>query len=99
MHRLDNGRPIRDAMSHAGLSIERLAEKTKEVDPAGYGISRSAIGHMVSTGPSGRDEFERRSADLVALALDKPVTEFFNSTPHVTFSSQQFPHSPENLPQ
>ncbi|MFE2485961.1 XRE family transcriptional regulator [Streptomyces mirabilis] len=78
MHRLDNGKPIRNAMSNAELSIERLAEKTKEVDPAGYGISRSAVGHMVSTGPSGRDEFERRSADLVALALDKPVEELFS---------------------
>lgn len=81
MHRLDNGQPIRDAMSDAGLSIERLAEKTKQVDPAGYGISRSAVGHMVSTGPSGRDEFARRSADLVAKALDRTVTEFFGSTP------------------
>ncbi|MFF4346737.1 XRE family transcriptional regulator [Streptomyces sp. NPDC001530] len=81
MHRLDNGKPIRDAMSHAGLSIERLAEKTKEVDPAGYGISRSAVGHMVSTGPSGRGEFERRSADLVAKALGRPVTDLFGPTP------------------
>jgi hypothetical protein len=77
MHRLDNGQPIRDAMQEAGLSIERLADKTKEADPAGYGISRSAIGHMVSTGPSGRGEFERRSADLVASALERPITELF----------------------
>ncbi|WP_405883553.1 helix-turn-helix transcriptional regulator [Streptomyces sp. NBC_01136] len=77
MHRLDNGQPIRTAMRDAGLSIERLAEKTKEADPAGYGISRSAIGHMVATGPSGRDPFARRSCDLVAKALDKPVEELF----------------------
>ncbi|SDL29143.1 helix-turn-helix domain-containing protein [Streptomyces indicus] len=77
MHRLDNGRNIRDAMQTAGLSIERLSEKTKEVDPAGYGISPSAIGHMVATGPSGRDTCSRRSADLVALALEKPVLELF----------------------
>lgn len=81
MHRLDNGQPIRDAMREAGLSIERLAEKTKQVDPAGYGISQSAIGHMVSTGPSGRDSFARRSADLVALALERPVQELFITTP------------------
>ena len=78
MHRRDTGQPIRDAIADAGLSIERLAEKTKDVDPLGYGISRSAIGHMVSTGPSGRDEFEDRSCDLVARALDKPIEELFN---------------------
>lgn len=81
MHRLDNGQPIRDAIHAAGLSIERLAEKTKKADPAGYGISQSAIGHMVSTGPSGRDSFTTRSADLVARALGKPVAELFTNTP------------------
>lgn len=81
MHRLDNGQPIRDALQEAGLSIERLAEKTKEVDPAGYGISRSAIGHMVSTGPSGRSDFARRSTDLVAAALGRSVEELFAEPP------------------
>ena len=76
MHRRDNGQPIRDAMSEAGLSIEGLAERTRRID--GYGISRSAVGHMVSQGSSGRDEFEDRSCDLVAKALDKPVDQFFS---------------------
>lgn len=81
MHRLDNGQRIREAMQTAGLSIERLAEKTKEVDPAGYGISQSAIGTMVSTGHSGRNSFTARSADLVARALDRPIEELFTNTP------------------
>ncbi|WP_208622191.1 helix-turn-helix domain-containing protein [Streptomyces yunnanensis] len=68
-------------MHEAGLSIQRLAEKTKQVDPAGYGISRSAIGHMVSTGPSGRRVFTRRSVDLVAAALDRSVQELFADSP------------------
>ncbi|MGW0626500.1 XRE family transcriptional regulator [Streptomyces sp. NPDC002758] len=79
MHRLDDGQPIREAIADAGLSIERLAEKTKQVDPLGYGISRSAVGHMVATGPSGRDEFNDRSCDLVARALDKPIKELFDT--------------------
>jgi len=78
MHRLDNGQPIRDAIHAAGLSIERLAEMTKRSDPAGYGISQSAIGHMVSTG---RDSFTARSADLVARALGVSVEELFTNTP------------------
>ncbi|MGW2861850.1 helix-turn-helix domain-containing protein [Streptomyces sp. NPDC001205] len=81
MHRLDNGQPLRNAMKAAGLSIERLAEMTKQADPAGYGISQSAIGHMVSTGPSGRNRFEDRSCDLVARALERPVQEFFGECP------------------
>lgn len=81
MYRLDNGQPIRKAMEEAGLSIEGLADKTKATDPTGYGISRSAIGHMVSTGPSGRERFEDRSCALTAAALGKPVEELFTNTP------------------
>jgi hypothetical protein len=81
MHRLDNGRPIREAMKRAGLNIQRLADKTREADPAGYGIKPATIGHMVATGPSGRDRFEARSCDLVARALDEPVEKFFGHTP------------------
>jgi len=76
MHRRDNGQPIREAMSEAELSTEGLAERTRKID--GYGISRSAVGHMVSQGPSGRNEFEDRSCDLVAKALGKPVEELFS---------------------
>ena len=78
MHRRDNGQPLRDALAEAGLSIGELAEKTKTLD--GYGVSRSAIGHMVSTGPSGRSKFEDRSCDLVARALDKSIGELFSDT-------------------
>ena len=76
MHRLDNGRPIREAMAAADLSIEDLAERTRRID--GYGISRSAVGHMVSQGSSGRSEFTDRSCDLVARALGKPLEELFS---------------------
>lgn len=79
MYRRDNGQPIRQAMNQAALSIQELAEKTREVDPAGYGIKPATIGHMVSTGASGRDSFTDRSCDLVARALDKPVEDLFRS--------------------
>lgn len=76
MHRLDNGRPLREAMTAADLSIEDLAERTRTIDS--YGISRSTVGHMVSQGSSGRSEFEDRSCSLVAKALDKPIGELFS---------------------
>lgn len=78
MYRLDDGQPLRDALTEAGLSIEDLADKTKAID--GYGVSRSTIGHMVSTGTSGRSKFTDRSCGLVARALDKPVEQFFSET-------------------
>jgi hypothetical protein len=68
-------------MTEAGLSIEGLATKTREADPAGWGIKPSTIGHMVSTGRSGRDSFTDRSCDLTARALGKPVTDLFSTTP------------------
>lgn len=80
MYRRDNGQPIRTAMQQAGLSIERLAEKTREADPAGYGIKPATIGHMVSSGTSGRESFTNRSCDLVARALGKPVEDLFSDT-------------------
>jgi hypothetical protein len=76
MFRRDSGQPIREAMEAADLSIEDLAERTKRID--GYGVSRSTIGHMVSTGPSGRDKFEDRSCDLVTKALGKAIAELFS---------------------
>lgn len=81
MYRLDNGQPIRDAMKAANLSIGRLSDKTKEVDPAGFGISPSSVGTMVSKGASGRDRHELRSAGLVAKALNEPLENFFSRTP------------------
>jgi hypothetical protein len=68
-------------MTKAGLSIEQLAAKTREADPAGWGIKPSTIGHMVSTGKSGRHRFADRSCDLVARALDQPITDLFSNTP------------------
>lgn len=78
MHRRDNGQPLRDAITEAGLSIEALAEKTKTID--GYGISPSTIGHMVATGVSGRSKFQERSCNLAAQALGKPIGELFSHT-------------------
>lgn len=81
MYRRGHGQPIRDAMTKAGLSIEKLAAKTRDIDPAGWGIKPSTIGHMVCTGRSGRDRFTDRSCDLVARALDEPITDLFSNTP------------------
>ncbi|MGW1998388.1 XRE family transcriptional regulator [Embleya sp. NPDC001921] len=77
MRRRDDGQPIRDAMRRADLSILRLAEMTKRVDPAHYGVSRSLIGALVATGSSARDACRPRSAALISAALDKPLHDLF----------------------
>lgn len=69
MRRRLNGRPLRNAMKHAGLSVAALAAKTREVDPEGRGLSKAAVGFAVSEGQSGRDELSDRAAALIAAAL------------------------------
>jgi hypothetical protein len=78
-HRRDEGQPIREAMDEAGLSITRLAKRTREIDPYGEGVSKSAIGSLVSLGTSGRENNRPRTAALVAEALGKPVKNLFDS--------------------
>lgn len=77
MLRLDGGRPIRDALAKAGLSIPQLSAKTKEIDPSGDGISTALIGFYVSTGSSARETASKRTAELMAEGLNTPLDELF----------------------
>ncbi|MBQ0827650.1 hypothetical protein [Streptomyces tagetis] len=83
MRRLDNGAPLRAAMAAAELDIPRLAAKTKEIDPAGKGISKSLVGFIVGAGRTARDECSDRAAELIATALDREVNDLFE-TPVIT---------------
>lgn len=88
LHRKDDGRPIRAAMARAGLSIPGLAEATKEVDPAGKGISAATVGRIAGQGKTARDPCEERTAWLVAEALHRktnaPLQDLFAMPPHST---------------
>ncbi|MGW5408967.1 hypothetical protein [Streptomyces spiralis] len=79
MRRLDNGEPLRTAMRAAGLDIPRLAARTKEVDPAGEGLSKALVGFIVGGGRSAREECSDRAAELMAAALDKELDQLFTS--------------------
>lgn len=81
MLRLDQGQPLRDAKASAGLSIADLVALTKEADPTGYGVKKSTIGHLLSTGRSAREGCDDRAGRLIATALRKPVRELFLTTP------------------
>jgi hypothetical protein len=80
MRRLDDGQPLRDAMTEAGLSIPDLAARTRELDPEGKGLSPAFIGFYVSTGTSARETISTRSASLIARAVDHPVDSLFGDT-------------------
>ncbi|MFG2144106.1 hypothetical protein ACGFRG_07890 [Streptomyces sp. NPDC048696] len=77
MRRLDKGAPLRRAMQATGLDIPRLAARTKEVDPAGEGLSRALVGFIAGGGKSAREECSDRAADLIAAALNREVDELF----------------------
>ena len=81
LHRKDDGRPLRDAMARAGLSIPALAEKTKRVDPAGKGVSPATVGRLVGQGKTARERCELDTAWFVAEALHEetnaPLQDLF----------------------
>jgi hypothetical protein len=81
MQKLDDGQPLRDAMTSAGLSIADLVALTKQVDPTGYGVKKSTIGNLRATGRSSRPGCDDRAAHLIADALKRPVGELFDNTP------------------
>jgi hypothetical protein len=79
MRRLDKGAPLRAAMKAAGMDLSRLAARTKEVDPAGEGLSRAMVGFIVGTGRSAREECSDRAAELIAASLDRELATLFES--------------------
>jgi hypothetical protein len=78
LHRKDQGRPLREAMSKAGLTGPDLAAATRRVDPDGRGVSPALIGFLVGTGRSARDRCKARTGQLIAAVLDAPVHELFD---------------------
>lgn len=81
LSRKGEGKPLREAMERAGLTIEELAQATKEVDPAGKGISPATVGRLTSRGKSARTNCELSTAWFVAEALHKetnaPLQDLF----------------------
>lgn len=80
--RKGDGKPLRDAMTRAHLTIEELAEATKDVDPDGKGISASTVGRLTSRGKSARERCEWTTAWVVAAALHRrtnaPLQDLFD---------------------
>lgn len=81
LNRKGEGKPLRDAMEQAGLTIEALAQATKDVDPTGKGISSATVGRLTSRGKSARNRCELATAWFVAEALHRrtnaPLQDLF----------------------
>lgn len=79
MERLEDGRPLREAMKSAGMSIPDLARATKAKDPNGDGVAQAYIGFLTAEPEkrSARSTCGPGTAQLIAAALDKDVAEFF----------------------
>lgn len=82
LHRKGEGKPLRDAMERADLTIEELAEATKTVDPDGKGISAATVGRLTSRGTSARERCEEKTAWFVAVVLhsktNAPLQDLFD---------------------
>lgn len=79
MERLDNGRPLREALRTRGLSLARVAELTRDADPEGRGVAVATLGFLVATGSSARETCTERVAHLIAEALDMAPEMLFSS--------------------
>jgi hypothetical protein len=81
LHRKADGKPLREAMARAGLSIPQLAEATRRVDPAGKGVSAATVGRLAGQGKTAREHCELRTAWVIAEALHKetntPLQDLF----------------------
>jgi hypothetical protein len=88
LSRKGEGKPLRDAMDRADLTIEELSEATRAVDPTGRGVSPSTVGRLTSRGKSGRKNCEWTTAWFVAEALHRktnaPLQDLFSMPPHST---------------
>ena len=71
----DGGDALRTAMREDRLSISQLAAMTALID--GYGVCKSTIGNLVSTGASQRNRCTQRTVSLIATALGREIDKVF----------------------
>lgn len=78
LHRKANGEPLRAAMRKAGLSGPDLAARTRQLDPAGRGVSPAVVGFLSGTGRSARERCRLTTAWLIAEGVGVPLQELFD---------------------
>ncbi len=76
--RKSEGKPLRAEIKRQRLTLDQLAEKTREVDPEGRGVSPATIGRVTGEGTSAREKCELWTAWLITDVLDRPIQRFFS---------------------
>lgn len=79
--RINEGRPLRDALAEQHLTLDELSEKTKQVDPDGRGVSPATIARLTGRGTTARERTELRTAWLITEALDDRMHRLFSRMP------------------
>lgn len=82
--RKSEGQPLRDEMKRQGLTLDELAEKTRQVDKEGRGVSPATIGRLTGTGRTARDRCELHTAWLITEGLDARIHRLFRMPSHST---------------
>ena len=75
--RIDDGKPIREAMKEAGLTLQQLAALTAEASPDGVGVSYQLVAFLATSRGYGRQTTSDRTATLIETALGKPAGSLF----------------------
>lgn len=76
--RKGKGKPLRDAMERSGLSQAKLADRTREVDASGRGVSLGTVVKVTGKGETSVETCRLRTAWLVATALGEPLQDCFD---------------------
>src|ERR1044072_8927282 len=84
LRRRGEGKPLRDAMQAADLTIEQLAKATKTVDPTGKGVSPATVGNLAGRGKTARERCELSTAWFLAEALQEPLDDLFIIPAHIS---------------
>lgn len=82
--RKGEGQPLRDEMKRQGLTLDELAEKTRQVDPDGRGVSPATIGRLTGRGRTARDRCELHTAWLITEGLNARMHRLFSMPTHST---------------
>lgn len=93
--RIGDGKALKDAMKAAGLTLESLAARTKELDPAGAGVSRSLIGFLTAPRASGvsggRGHRSRRYRETTSPETASLIEAACNARPGQLFNREEVP--------
>ncbi|MEW2545046.1 XRE family transcriptional regulator [Streptomyces sp. NPDC047002] len=84
-----HGQPLRDEMRRQGLSGPGLAARTKEIDPAGRGVSAATIGRIAGRGSTARERCELSTAWLIAEVLDARMHDLFSLPPSAAAGAEK----------